>query len=153
MRAVVCNDKWGVRSPLIFNYMIKKRKTIKIRKSNDFSKSSNVLLIQNDQKVKLSSYDSIEVEILNTDIVYLRHIWTRSHKLTFSKLDDGATYEVVPILGKKFGFVFLLISSLCLILFLITNWWWFGIPLGGMGLYILVVLSLLSNRYLRLIET
>jgi len=128
-------------------------KIIRIRKSSDFSEGSSVYLFINDEKTHLKSYDYYEVKITNTDVVYAKHQWVKTKRFIFSKLDNNATYEIVPLLGRKFGFIFIVVVSLCLVLFFVTKQWWYSIPIGIMGGYILMALSILSNRYLRLRKT
>ena len=128
-------------------------KSISIRKSSEFSVGSSVCLYLNDQKILFNGYSYRELKIRSEDVVRARHLWLKSKKIGIRKFGDNAKYEIIHLLGRKFGFIFIVITSLCLILFLITNIWWLGLPIGLMGVYIFITLSLLSNRYLKIVQT
>ena len=125
-------------------------KRIFIKKSYDFSEKNHIYVYINDEKICLSDYHLYKFSLSENDIVYLRQMWVKSKKLSYDYFDDDSKYVIKPLLGKISGFIFLIVFAFSIILFFVTHEILLSVPIILVGLYIIIALTLYSNRYLKL---
>ncbi len=126
-------------------------KNVRIRKGHDLSAKSKVFVNINSKKVHLKGFDFGTFSIEPGEELYASQNWTRSRKIGYEQLEDGSTLLVKPRIGKLFAFITIVVFSLCLLFFLFTRNRWSFIPLAPFGLTALLMVSLLKNRYLKIL--
>jgi len=123
---------------------------ISIRKSLDFSKRSNVYILNNNETIYLNDYKSYRIKLSSRTGFIVKQQWIKSKEFQIKEFEMNGIYEIFPLLGKKFAFVFLAISSFCIISFFVTHKLWLTIPLLLMGIYILGIITIFSSHYFRI---
>jgi hypothetical protein len=123
-------------------------KTIKIKKSYDFSANSKIYLQIGSKKMHIKGFGLFPITIEPGEDIYASHLWTRSKKMSYDQLTDSNSLIIKPRMGKLFAFIVLLILIICFCVFIFTKYRWSFIPLAPIALYVLVYISILKNRYL-----
>ncbi len=126
------------------------RKTIYIQKGSDFSRRSRVAIVMNGTKMFLPDYKPLRINLKKDEALQISYMWVKSKRLDYNLFQNGKHYVINQLLGKREGFLFFILFSLCIVLFFVTNLVWFVIPILGIGIYILLSVSILSDCYLRL---
>lgn len=124
-------------------------KNIFIKKSYDFSEKSHIYVYINDKKNCLSDYQLSKFNLSENDTIYVRQMWVTSKKLSYKYFDDDSKYMIKPLLGKISGFIFLIIFTFSIILFFVTHELWLSIPILLVAIYIIITITIFSNRYLK----
>jgi hypothetical protein len=127
-------------------------KTINIKKDYDFSARSNVFIHIGQVKTHLNGFGSISIPIDQGNEIFASHLWTKSKRIRFENIEDGDSFTIKPKLSKLFAFVTLLIFAICLLIFLFTKYRFSFVPLLPILIYVLLYISVLKNRYLRIIR-
>jgi len=123
-------------------------KTIKIRKSIDFSENSRILLYIGGKKIHLKGFESFSLPVNPGEEIYATHLWTGSNNISYDHIEDGDMFLVRPRLGKQFAFINLIIFMICFAIFYFTRWRWSFVPLLPTVLYAGLYITILRNRYL-----
>lgn len=126
------------------------KKVISIKKGMSFNENSKVFLLINDKRILLNNYLTKNIEVEKNDIIQLNYWWVKSKTISFDFLEQDSLYEITQMINKKKGFIFFIIISFSIILFFITNSIWFSLPAFGVGIYIVLITTCFSDRYLKL---
>jgi len=126
------------------------KKVISIKKGMSFNENSKVFLLINDKRILLNNYLTKNIEVEKNDIIQLNYWWVKSKTISFDFLEQDSLYEITQMINKKKGFIFFIIISFSIILFFITNSIWFSLPVFGVGIYIVLITTCFSDRYLKL---
>ena len=127
-------------------------KRIYLRKSYDFSPDSKIIVNTALEKMLLKGHGNCELQITPGDSLYASQMWTKSKKIAYSDLTDGATMEIRPVLGKKLALVIFAVFTICLAVLILTKNRWSFMPLIPFVIYILLFLSIFKDRYLRIVR-
>jgi hypothetical protein len=123
-------------------------KTIKIRKSTDFSDNSKVYLHIRNEKIHIRGFESISLSVNPGDILFASQQWAKSNKFSYDEIEDEASFVIKPKLGKVFAFINLIILMICYAIFHFTRSRWSFFPFIPSLIYIALYLTVLKNRYL-----
>lgn len=123
-------------------------KTIKVRKSTDFSENSKVYLHMGTKKVHLRGYESFSFNVNPGEAIYATQQWTSSNRVSYEQVEDQSNYAIRPRLGKKFAFINLVILLICFAIFYFTRSKWSFFPFIPSIIYIGLYISLLREKYL-----
>jgi hypothetical protein len=123
-------------------------KTIKIRKSTQFSEDSRIMVHAGGESIFLRGYDSRPLTVDEDQELYASHQWTESNRLSCSMLKDGHTYFIKPRLSKGLAFIIFLTLMACGVFFYFTMNRWSFVPLLPFALYVLAYITVLRKKYL-----
>ena len=123
-------------------------KTISIKKNYDFSPTSKVILHIGERKEYLKGFGSFSFTIGPDQEFYASHQWTRSNRIEYNEIGENTSFLVKPRFGKVLAFVTLLIFMICTVIFIFTRFRWSFIPLVPIAVYVLIYVTILSNKYL-----
>ena len=115
-----------------------------------FNRKSNIFLEINKKRILFNDYLTRKIEVEENDEIQLKYWWVKSKKINFDFLENGNLYEITQLINKKTGLIFLFIFSFSIILFFITNSILFTLPVFGVGIYIVIIITCFSGRYLNL---
>lgn len=127
-------------------------KTIKIKKNYDFSPNSKVVLHYGSSQIHIKGFDFFDLTLNPGESVFASQLWTRSKKLLYDDIPENSFYVIKPQLDKVLAFVIFIITLICIAIFLFTRWRWSFVPLIPFVIYVLLYLSLLRNRYLKIVR-
>jgi hypothetical protein len=123
-------------------------KTIKVRKSSDFSENSKVYLHIGGKRVHIKGLESISFQISPGEELYASQQWTTSKRISYDQIVDQSVFVIRPKLGKLFAFINLVILLICFAIFYFTRSRWSFFPLLPsvvlIGLYVII----LKDRFL-----
>ena len=123
-------------------------KTIKIRKNNEFSDRSKVLLHNGSSLIHIKGFDPISFQVEPGEEIYVSQLWTQSNRIRYDKLKENSMLLIKPRLGRVLAFIILVVFTVCTVIFLFTKWRWSYIPLVPFLIYIGLYLSFFKNQYL-----
>jgi len=123
-------------------------KTIKVRKSTDFSENSKVYLHIGGKKVHLRGYESFSFPLNPDEEIYASQQWTSSNKVSYDQVEDQSFFVIRPRLGKQFAFINLVILLICFAIFYFTRSRWSFFPFIPSIIYIGLYITLLREKYL-----
>ena len=127
-------------------------KTVKIRKSQDFSENSKVYLHIGNKRVHIKGFESLTFPVNPGDDLYSSQQWMKSKTISYDQIDDQSMYIIRPKLGKIFAFINLIIFLICCAIFYFTHSRWSFFLLLPSVLCIALYLTVFKNRFL-LIES
>jgi hypothetical protein len=123
-------------------------KTIKIKKSYDFSPNSKIYLHIGSRKVNIKGFGLFSLPVEPGEEFFASHLWTRSNKIPFEQLTNNSNYLIKPRMGKVLAFTSLIILMVCFCIFIFTKSRWSFLPLLPLAIYVGSFLTVLRNRYL-----
>ena len=123
-------------------------KTIKIRKSHDFSSNSKVIVHIGSNQIHIKGFGSFAIDIEPNQEFYASHQWTSSNVISFNNVTENNTYSIKPRLGKLLALITLIVFVICTTFFLVTKFRWSYVLLLPIIIYVLMYLTILKNRYL-----
>jgi len=123
-------------------------KTIKIRKSIDFSENSKLLVHIGGKKIHIKGFESFSLPVNEGEEIYATHLWTSSNKISYEQIKNGDLFLIRPRLGKQFAFINLVIFLICFAIFYFTKSRWSFLPLLPTVLYAGLYITVLKNKYL-----
>jgi hypothetical protein len=123
-------------------------KTIKIRKSTDFSENSKVYLHIGNNKMHIRGFESVSLSLSPGDKLYASQQWAKSNMVSYDQIEDEASFVIRPRLGKVFAFINLVILMICYAIFHFTRSRWSFFLLIPSLIYIALYITVLKNRYL-----
>lgn len=123
-------------------------KTIKIRKSVDFSENSKIYLHIGTKLTHIKGFGSFSLPVEQGEEFFASHLWTKSNKINYSEISDNESFIIKPRMGKVLAFATLIVFTLCTVFFLFTKNRWSYIPLVPIVIYVFLHLSILKDRYL-----
>lgn len=123
-------------------------KTIKVRKSTDFSENSKVYLHIGVKKVHLRGYESLSLPLNPGEEIYASQQWTRSNKISYEQVENESNIFIRPRLGKQVAFINLVILLICFAIFYFTRSRWSFFPFIPSIIYIGLYLTFLRKKYL-----
>jgi len=126
-------------------------KTFKIKKNYDLSPYSKILLHYGNRKIHVKEYDFSEITLEPGESVYASQLWTRSKKLQYEDITDNSTYIIKPQLTRLLAYIIFVISLICIVVFIFTRWRWSFIPLIPFVIYVLLFVTILYDRYLKIV--
>jgi hypothetical protein len=122
-------------------------KTIKIRKSLDFSAKSKVFLHSGRRKTHIKGFGSFSIPIEEGEECYASHLWTSSKKIPYKEMTETSLL-IKPRMDKVFAFVVMMICIVCMTIFILTQTRWPLYPMIPIIIYVILYISVLKNRYL-----
>lgn len=128
-------------------------KYISIKKSNYFSKMSQVYVLVGHKKVLIKGFELYTIPINEGEKISVSQLWTGSKKIDFDKIEEGILYVIKPKLNKFLALIVGIVFIFCAILFILTRFRWSGVPLIPFALYIIAYLTVLKDRYLIIEKT
>jgi hypothetical protein len=123
-------------------------KTIKVKKSIDFSESSKLLIHIGNKKLHIKGFESFSLPVNPGEEVYASHLWTGSNRISYDQIKDGDLFLIRPRLGKQFAFINLVIFMICFVIFHFTKSRWSFFPLLPTVMYAGLYITILKNKYL-----
>jgi len=123
-------------------------KTLKIRKSTQFSEDSRIMVHTGEKSMYLRGFDPRTVTVEEGQELYASHQWTESNRINYSLLEDGLTYFIKPRLSKGLALIIFLTLMACGVFFYFTMNRWSFVPLLPLALYVLTYLTFLRKKYL-----
>ena len=126
-------------------------KTFKIKKNYDLSPYSKILLHYGNRKIHVKEYDFSEITLEPGESVYASQLWTRSKKLQYEDITDNSTYIIKPQLTRLLAYIIFVISLICIVVFIFTRWRWSLIPIIPFVIYVLLFVTILYDRYLKIV--
>jgi len=126
-------------------------KTFKIKKDYDLSPYSKIILYYGNRKIHVKEYDFSEITLEPGESVYASQLWTRSKKLQYEDITDNSTYIIKPQLTRLLAYIIFVISLICIVVFIFTRWRWSFIPLIPFVIYVLLFVTILYDRYLKIV--
>lgn len=123
-------------------------KTISIKKDYDFSPTGKVILHIGERKEYLKGFGPFPFTIGPDQEFYASHQWTRSNRIEYNKIGENTSFLVKPRFGKVLAFVTLMIFMVCMVIFIFTRFRWSFIPLVPIAIYVLIYVTILSDKYL-----
>jgi predicted RND superfamily exporter protein len=126
-------------------------KTFKIKKDFDLSPYSKIILYYGNRKIHIKEYDFSEITLEPGESVYASQLWTRSKKLQYEDITDNSTYIIKPQLTRLLAYIIFVISLICIVVFIFTRWRWSLIPIIPFVIYVLLFVTILYNRYLKIV--
>jgi hypothetical protein len=126
-------------------------KTIKIKKNYDFSPNSKVYLSYGDKRIHIKGFDFFKITLEPGESVYTSQLWTRSKKLQYEDITDNSTYIIKPQLTRLLAYIIFVISLICIVVFIFTRWRWSLIPIIPFVIYVLLFVTILYDRYLKIV--
>jgi len=126
-------------------------KTFKIKKDYDLSPYSKIILYYGNRKIHVKEYDFSEITLEPGESVYASQLWTRSKKLQYEDITDNSTYIIKPQLTRLLAYIIFVISLICIVVFIFTRWRWSLIPIIPFVIYVLLFVTILYNRYLKIV--
>jgi hypothetical protein len=125
-------------------------KTIKVRKSSDFSENSKVYLHIGGKRVHIRGLESLSFPISPGEELYASQQWTRSNKISYDQIVDQSVLVIKPRLGKLFAFINLVILLICFAIFYFTHSRWSFFLLLPSVVIIGIYVTILKDRYLKI---
>ena len=126
-------------------------KTFKIKKDYDLSPYSKIILYYGNRKIHVKEYDFSEITLEPGESVYASQLWTRSKKLQYEDITDNSTYIIKPQLTRLLAYIIFVISLICIVVFIFTRWRWSLIPIIPFVIYVLLFVTILYDRYLKIV--
>jgi hypothetical protein len=126
-------------------------KTFKIKKDFDLSPYSKIILYYGNRKIHIKEYDFSEITLEPGESVYASQLWTRSKKLQYEDITDNSTYIIKPQLTRLLAYIIFVISLICIVVFIFTRWRWSLIPIIPFVIYVLLFVTILYDRYLKIV--
>lgn len=126
-------------------------KTFKIKKDYDLSPYSKIILYYGNRKIHIKEYDFSEITLEPGESVYASQLWTRSKKLQYEDITDNSTYIIKPQLTRLLAYIIFVISLICIVVFIFTRWRWSLIPIIPFVIYVLLFVTILYDRYLKIV--
>jgi hypothetical protein len=123
-------------------------KSIKIKKSQDFSSNSKVFINIGIKKIHIKGFGLYNILLEPGEEIYASHLWTGSRKMRYENITDNSTLLIKPLMGKFFLLFVLFIFSICVCISIFTKSKWSFFPLAPIAVYIALYLTVLKNRYL-----
>ncbi len=123
-------------------------KTIQIRKANLFSAKSRVFIINGLNRIHIKGYGLYALSLEAGDDIRASHLWTKSNTLSYEDIKDGSVILIRPRFGRTFTIFVALVFIICTCVFFLFKSRWSFIPLGIIGIYISIYLTILNDKYL-----
>ena len=113
-------------------------KTIKIKKANNFSGNSRVLVKYGLKKVHIKGFEFYAIPLESGDNIEASHLWTSSNILQYEDIIDGSIFTIKPRFGRLFTILVAVLFVLCCSIFFLYRSKWSFLPLGLVAIYISV---------------
>jgi predicted RND superfamily exporter protein len=123
-------------------------KTINIKKSNDFSPNSKVIIHIMEKKIHIKGFGSFSFNLEPGQEFFASQQWTQSNRIGYNQINDGSTFIIKPRLGKTLALVTLMITIVCMVIFVLTRFRWSFLPLIPIMIYVFVHITINKNKYL-----
>ena len=123
-------------------------KTIKVRKDRIFSSRSKVFIFIGSKRIHIKGFELYAITLNQQDSIYASQLWTKSKVIKYDDVIDGATIVIRPFFGRAFTLFTLALFLVCAAVFYIWRSRWSFIPFGILGIYIIVFMTCLADRYL-----
>gem|GEM_PF-2635648 len=112
---------------------------------------SKIILYYGNRKIHIKEYDFSEITLEPGESVYASQLWTRSKKLQYEDITDNSTYIIKPQLTRLLAYIIFVISLICIVVFIFTRWRWSLIPIIPFVIYVLLFVTILYDRYLKIV--
>jgi hypothetical protein len=127
-------------------------KSIIVKKSDYFSSKSKVFIIAGSRKIQIKGYGLYTIQVNEGENISASQLWTGSNSIDYDKLGQETSLIIKPRLSRLLALIIGVTFIICSLIFFFTKIPWTLIPLILFGIYILIYLTILKNRYLILAE-
>jgi hypothetical protein len=127
-------------------------KSIKVKKSNYFSSTSKVFIIVGSRKIQINGYGLYTIQVNEGENISASQLWTGSKTIDYGNLEEGTSLIIKPKLSRSLALIIGITFIICSLIFYFTRISWSLLPLIPFGIYIIIYLTILKDRYLILEE-
>lgn len=122
-------------------------KHFRIKKCYDFSNRGLISIITENGIVKIRDYEFHQIILCSNQSIVVKQQWVKSRKYYAEDFRDNADYVICTTIGKRFVFFILIVFALSFCYFIFTKNEWCFIPLGLLGVYVLMKIILFPSSY------